>query len=352
MTTNKEEKDIDLLEFVRKLWDNKKFIIKITLIGAIIGLIIAFSIPKEYTSTVVFTTNSNDAKTGNMGALASLARINLGNMGGSEVFSPDLYPNIISSTSFIQGLLDINVRDKNKGIDTSLYVYLKDEQNEAWWNYVLKAPGLLVSLISPNKGEKKGNEVSKYFISNEEMKVIETLKGFYRINTDKKTGITTFEVTSQSPVISAFLVDSITFYLQSYIIQERTKKSQTDLENSHKLYNQYKDNYDKSQQKLALFADRNKNIISETYRINQKKLEDEVSLAYTVYNQMAQQVQVNEIKVQDDTPVFTIIQPAIEPIYPTGPKKKIILGALIFLSSIIAACWILRSDIISLFKTK
>ena len=181
------------------------------------------------------------------------------------------------------------------------------------------------------------------------MEIIERLKDSYWINTEKKTGITTFEVVSQSPVISAFLVDTLTSYLQSYIIQERTKKSQTDLDNSRKLYKQYKDNYSESQQKLASFVDRNKNIISEAYRFNQKRLEDEASLAYAVYNQMAQQVQMNEIKVQNDTPVFTIIQPAIEPLYPSKPKKKIILVGVMFLGLIGACGWVLKKDLISFF---
>ena len=87
MKEKNKEVEIDLLELARKLWNNKKFIIKVTLIGAVIGIVIAFSIPKEYTSTVVFTTNANQSTSGNMGALASLAGINLGNMGTSDVFN-------------------------------------------------------------------------------------------------------------------------------------------------------------------------------------------------------------------------------------------------------------------------
>lgn len=343
MVDNKDEKEIDLLELARKLLDNKKVIIKVTFIGVVVGLIIAFSIPKEYTSSVSFTTKSNKS-TGNMGALASLAGINL-NHQSSEDFSPELYPNIINSTSFVQGLLCINVEDKDQNIDTTLYIYLQNEQKSAWWNFLLKAPGLLFSLFKSEQTKDREGVTSQFFISDEEMGVIETLTNSYNISTDKKTGVTVFEVTSQSPTLSAFLADTITSYLQSYIIQERTKKSQTDLENSRKLYDQYKENYDKAQQKLAEFIDRNKNIISESYRSKQRKLELEANLAYDVYNQMAKQVQMNEIKVQDETPVFTIIQPAIKPIYPSGPKKKMILIAFVFFALVVSISWVLRDDL-------
>lgn len=338
MEEKNKEVEIDLLELACKLWSNKKFIIKVTIIGAIVGLVIAFSIPKEYTSTVVFTTSSGSSSTGgNMGALASLAGINL-NSQSSDVFSPELYPSIVNSTSFIQGLLDIKVKDSSRGVDTTVYSYLKDEQKSAWWNYILRAPGLFISLFSKSdQSPETIGATNKYFISDEEIGIINALKSSYSINTDKKTGVTMFEVTSQSPEVSAFLTDTITSYLQSYIIQERTRKSQTDLENSRRLHIQYKDNYDKAQQKLASFIDRNQNIISESYRSNQRKLELEANLAYNIYDQMAKQVQMNEIKVQDETPVFTIIQPAIEPLFPSKPKKKMLILAFIFIS-FVSAC--------------
>lgn len=351
-----EEKDkgveIDLLELARKLWDNKKFIVKVTLIGVVVGLVIAFSIPKEYTSSVSFTiTKSNKSTSGNMGALASLAGINL-NIQSSEDFSPELYPNIINSTSFVQGILGIKVEDKSQKIDTTLYAYLQNEQKSAWWNYLLRAPGLLFSLFKSEQTKEDGI-TSQFLITDEEMKVIGALANSYSISTDKKTGVITFEITSQSPTISAFLADTITSYLQSYIIQERTKKSQADLENSRKLYEQYKENYDKSQQRLAEFLDRNKNIISESYRSNQRKLELEANLAYDVYSQMAKQLQMNEIKVHDNTPVFIIIQPSIQSLYPIKPSKRNITIVFLFISIIGAFTWILRENIIkSLFVRK
>ena len=347
---DKKEVEIDLLELGQKLLANKRFVIKVTIIGAIVGLVIAFSMPKEYTSIVAFTTDSNKSSSGNMGALASLAGINL-NPQSSDTFSPELFPSIVNSTSFIQGLLDIKIKDSSREVDATVYSYLKDGQKSTWWNYILRAPGLFISLFSKSdQSLETVNTTNKHFISNEEIEIINALKSSYSINTEKKTGVTTFEITSQSPEIAAFLADTITSYLQSYIIQERTRKSQTDLENSRKLHIQYKDNYDNAQQKLASFIDRNKNIISESYRSNQRKLELEANLAYSIYDQMAKQVQMNEIKVQDDTPVFTIIQPAIEPLFPSNPKKKIILVTFVLLSLLGACGWILGREYIKQFK--
>lgn len=72
------EKEIDLLELGKKLWANRKFIIKVSALGLIIGIIVAFSIPKEYTTTVILAPESNSSNGGNMGALAAIAGINMG----------------------------------------------------------------------------------------------------------------------------------------------------------------------------------------------------------------------------------------------------------------------------------
>lgn len=353
MVDNKEEVEIDLLELGKKLWSKKRFVIKCSIIGAVVAIVIAFSIPKEYTTTVVLTTGSGESGKGSMGALASMAGINLGGMQSEDVFSPDLYPSVLNSTPFIQGLLDINVRDDERGINTSLYEYISKDQKAPWWSYILKAPGALISIFSSNEdtGEASTNSNPRY-IPQEEMSLIEAIKNSYKVATDKKTGITSIDVTSQSPKISAFLADTLTSYLQNYVIEQRTKKANTDLVNSEKLYEQSKKDYYKSQQNLAAFADANMNVISAKYKINQEKLQNEASIAYSVYNQMAQQVQMNKIKVQDNTPVFTIIQPAIEPLFAEKPKRKIIIIGLVFLSILGACSWILGKDYIQQLTNK
>ena len=47
-----EEKEIDIMEMAMKLWTQRKRIIKWCVAGAVIGLIVAFSIPREYSTTV------------------------------------------------------------------------------------------------------------------------------------------------------------------------------------------------------------------------------------------------------------------------------------------------------------
>lgn len=47
-----EENEIDLLELAMKLWKQRKKILMWCLVGAVVGLVVAFSLPKEYDTSV------------------------------------------------------------------------------------------------------------------------------------------------------------------------------------------------------------------------------------------------------------------------------------------------------------
>ena len=66
-----------------------------------------------------------------------------------------------------------------------------------------------------------------------------------------------------------------------------------------------------------------------------------MSLSYNLYNQMAQQLQLAKAKVQESTPVYTVLQPAIVPLKASKPSKMMILAGFVFLAAAGAAAWIL-----------
>lgn len=342
-----EEKEVDFLTLANKMWASKNLIIRSLSIGLIVGLVVAFSIPKEYTATVILTPESQSTTSGNMGSLAALAGINVSNTNGIDALaSPDLYPNVINSTPFLKGLLNIRIVDLQTNIDTTMYSYMSDYQSVAWWNYILKVPGFVKRLLfTPEKTVVSNDKSNDRFISEEEQMVLRAMADRLIISSDKKTGVTTIDVIMQNPNIAAFVADTVTSYLQSYIIKYRTQKARTDQIFAEELYDEAQTNYHESQQKLATFIDGNMHVVSARYAANQKKLEDEMALAFSIYTQTAQQLQLAKVKVQDTTPVFTVIQPAVEPLYPTKPLKKLILVGFVFFAFVSVTVWILRKDI-------
>ena len=209
----------------------------------------------------------------------------------------------------------------------------------------MNVPFYLKKLITSSEPTIESKEKSPRVLSKEETAVIESLRSKLTVSSDKKTSTISIDVTMQSPKVSALIADTLTSYLQSYIIKYRTQKAREDLLFAEKLNQEAKENYNKAQSTLASFIDGNMNVVSARYRTTQERLQNEVTLAYSVYNQTAQQLQMAKIKVQNTTPVFTIIQPSIEPLYASKPQKKMILFGVLFLSFVGASIWILRKDI-------
>lgn len=334
------EKEIDLLDLAKKLWNRRRLIFRVSFVGLIVGVVIAFSIPKEYATTVLLAPEATSGSNGNMGALAAITGVNLSGNSSSSDISMDIYPNIVESTPFLLGLANSRIINKQKGFDTTLYAYIKDNQNKAWWTAIFGLPRMLIGLFSSTDNSSVG-EADKLELTKDQMEVIGNLKDRISILVDKKTGVITLDVTMQDPLVSASVADTLTSYLQSYIIQYRTEKARQDLVFAEQLYSEAKIDYTKAQQRYADYLDRNQNVILASYRVNQEKLQQEMALAYNVYTQIAQQLQLAKVKVQDVTPVYTIIQPAIIPLFPSNPNKKLIIIGFAFLFAVGASVYIL-----------
>ena len=128
-------------------------------------------------------------------------------------------------------------------------------------------------------------------------------------------------VTMQDAHIAACLTDSVMCRLQNYVTNYRTNKARQDFEFQKGLFERKKKEYEIAQENYAKFSDANKNIILQSYRAEQVRLENEMNLAYQVYTSVAQQLQIAEAKVQEITPVYTIVEPATIPVKASKPSK-------------------------------
>ena len=57
-----------------------------------------------------------------------------------------------------------------------------------------------------------------------------------------------------------------------------------------------------------------------------------MTLTFNVYNTLAQKLEQDKLRVQEQTPVYTIIQPATVPLKASSPKKPLILIGFVFLA--------------------
>lgn len=84
------------------------------------------------------------------------------------------------------------------------------------------------------------------------------------------------------------------------------------------------------QKKYADYLDLMIILFCKVPRAEQERLQNDMSLAYQVYSQVASQLQVARAKVQEEKPVFAVVEPAVVPLTLRGQVKKYMFWHLSF----------------------
>lgn len=344
---HEDDQDVDILELVMKLWDRKKKICLWCVIGAFLGLIIAFSIPKEYTTDVTLAPElGNTQKSSGLSALASMAGISTATEGMSDAVNPLLYPDVVSSVPFLVGLFDVPVEDLDGHSRITVREYVENDLRSPWWSAVIGLPFKLLGHLSAkdedNNVHKKKTDA--FQLTKQEYEVVQALQQRVMASVDSKTAVITISVEMQDPLVSAILADTVVSRLQEYITDYRTNKARKDLEYAETLNREARENYYKAQQKYADYLDRNNGLIIHSAMTTRERLQNEATLAFNLYNQTSQQVQKAKAKVQENTPVYATVSPATVPIKPTSPRKMLILVGCVFLAFVACSAWILFGE--------
>ena len=351
-----QEIEIDLMDILRKIIGIRKKIYKAAGIGLIIGIIIAISIPKQYTVEVTLSPEMGSTKGGGLSGLAASFLGSGATMSdGTDALNASLSADIVSSTPF---LLELSVMEipasENKKMTLNTYL---DEESSPWWSYIIGLPSMVIggvkSLFIKEDEETisdRGNQ-GTIELSKKESQKIETLKKMIIASVDKKTSMTTVAVTLQNPKVAAVVADSVVGKLQEYIINYRTSKAKEDCIYLERLFKERQQEYYVAQKRYADYMDSHDNIILQSVRAEQERLQNDMSLAYQVYSQVASQLQVARAKVQEEKPVFAVVEPAVVPLEPSGTSKKIYVLAFVFLAVCIVIFWnLFGKDFLNKFK--
>lgn len=340
-----DELEIDLMEYVRKLWKARKLLLKVAGIAAAVGLVIAFSIPKKYTAEVILSPESRKGGGSNLSGMAAMLGIGNISMGGdANALNFSMASDIVASTPFILELIDTRVQTLDGEMDTTLVAYL-GTQSVPWWNTLMSLPskaiGGVMSLFSSNEETTEKKPIDPFRLTPQQKGQIGAIQSIINIEPDKKSGMTKLSVTVQDPLVAATMADTVLVKLQKYITKYKTSKAEEDLKYWEQLYKERQDEYYKAQEKYAKYSDANQGVILQSVRIEQERLQNEQSLAFQVFTQVATQLQMSRAKLQEEKPAFAVLEPASVPLLPTGTSKKIIVLGLAFLAVAVTSAWVL-----------
>lgn len=344
-----EESEIDIMELISKLWKKRKMIIKWCVAGAVIGLVIGFSIPKTYTASVTLAPEIQQKTGSGVSSIASMMGVNLNN--SLDAINAEMFPDVVHSTPFIVELFDLPVTFEHKDtvVNTTLLDYMLEYQKSPWWSHVIKAPfkalAWCIDLVTPDeKEEGVAGPLNPTNLPKKERGVVKFFAENIMVNVDKKSLKTQISLDLQDPQVVYTVVNAVVENLKQYMTDYRSSKSRQDVENLSVICEQRKADYYKAQQAYAEYIDANKSVIRQSAQAERERLQQEMNLAYQVYSQVAQQLEGSRIQAEQDKPVFVVVQPPVVPIQKTAPSKAKMLVIWTFLAGCCAAAWVLFGE--------
>ena len=336
---------------LRRVWaamKKHKRLYYITLpVAFVAACLITLGIPNYYRCEVTLAPESGGG--GNMGSLASLASsfgVNIG--GGSsngDAITPMLYPDMMKSTEFLTSLFDIKVQKDEDDRVMTYFDYLDNETKSPWWSSAKKA---IFGLFIPKKdeGPKKDEQqhVNPFRLTQKQSSMAGAIAGNIKCTFDRRVDLIIIEVTDQDPLVAATVADSVQARLQEALVEYRTKKARHDLEYVESLHKEAKRNYERACEIYADFMDANQDVILESERLKQNKLENEMQLLYNNYNAISAQVLAAKAKLQEATPAFCTLNNATVPLAKAGPKRSRIVLMFVFFIFLCTTTWILYKE--------
>lgn len=330
-----EDEGIDIMEYVKQLWNGRKTVIIFTCVFIVLGFVAALTMKRTYSVSTVMVPQVGSKSNSSLSSLASLAGFDLGTATSATELSPLIYPQIVSSVPFRKELMYTPLHYAAIDTAVSMYTYTKDIAKPTVMStvkkYTIGLPGVILGAIKGKKPDvalpvsDADDSPKPVVLTKDEVKILKQVGESVSLSVDKKEGYITLNVTGSEPIMTAELAMKAQQLLQEEITRFRVEKSQNELDYIQARYDEIKAEAESYQEQLAKINDRSQNMTGSYYRIEQERIQAKYNLANGIYNEMAKQLEQGKIQVKKDTPVFTVIQPVTVPTQPSNSRAKTLI---------------------------
>ncbi|MBR3609084.1 MAG: chain-length determining protein [Bacteroidales bacterium] len=334
---------IDVMTTIKKIWDLRKTLIKIGIITFVISCVIVLLIPKKYSTMVTLAPEAGQNGEGMLSGVASMLGMGGLNIGeDADALNVDLYPDIVSSTPFMLDILDTRVKMLDNPQEEILLVeYLENHTGSILGKIVALPIKGIKALKEMFSDEDEDVRYHEYQITKDQLIHIKTLRKIIITYVSNKTGVTNIEVTTEDPLVTAILTDTVVTKLKEKIINYRIAKVAQDCQYWEHIYEERKADYHAKQDEYARYVDSNKNIVLQSAKAEEERLQNEALLAYQLYSNVATQLQLVRAKVQEAKPAFAVVEPATVPLKAAGLGRSITVIVMVLVTEIVAILWLL-----------
>ncbi len=306
-----------------------------------LGLVVAIFGETKYTAgSVVIPQTGQKTSGGNLQGLAAMAGINLGLSEQGDLISPIVYPMVVSSVPFHKELMYSKITVGGYDEQVTLLTYFTEKGYRKFSlfpflkKYTLELPYLIWGAM---RGREDTDAPAGTFsqgdmerLSMREHRCMKILSSSLSVKVNEKNGYIALSATMPEALMAAHVAARAQELLQEYITRFKLQKAQENLDFVEARYREVEADFENKQRALASFQDANRNISSAVARTRESSLENEYNLAFSIYSELARQREQASIKVKEDTPIFTVVEPVTVPLLKSAPRRMLIMVISLF----------------------
>lgn len=340
------DEKLNLFHIATVLWEERKKILISVGVVFVIGLFIYKIKPRTFTADASLLPEiANNNRSGNQAyrQISNFLNLNSNSEGGSANLKISLYPKIVQSLPFELELIKQPLYFSTLDTTISIYTYYTQFARPSFYaylkHYTIGSSALEAQMFVHRKKKADPTDTTvyskflnkKYILHTEGSRISVAVGAGSLINVENTPDdITKVSAHLPDPTAAADLVSATTQLLTKYVTNYRVNKAKNDEEFIQKQTDQARQKYIDSQNALDQFNDSHVNLVTAQAKSESERLGAQYKLAFNLYQNLAQQLDQAKIKVQQQTPVFSTLEPARIPSGRKDPSLKVVIVGSIF----------------------
>lgn len=346
--TNNSEDEVDIWDLVRIIWDGKLYIFICSFLFLGFAIFHISNGPTEYSSSAVLLQETSREASGSQRLLQNFGLpfgATGGSIGESGRIPASLYPTIISSANFRFDIIYEEIEFSRFEEPTTLYEYFNNHfqtpRRDIVYSFIRQYTYLFPFkvfdwIINFSLFDTEEEIVEEEIIieiddrllslSGGERRVFSQLYGRISLSIDGNliTVSTTMPDRKAAAMLNVLVIDRI----QEYVTNYQTEKALQSLNFIQQKKEQAKERYEEAQNALALFRDQNIVLSTNIARTEDERLSNQRNVMFNIYNSLAVELEQAQLRLQEETPVFSIFQKPSLPTVSLGGSNRIVVASL------------------------
>ena len=298
------------------VWQHRKLMGRLAVLGVLVGLVVWLSIPNEYETDIFTAAEARVVYVDPDGAVTTRNDPRADRI--RDAILPSHYRALIASPTFLMPLSRIPVTlDDDAHTSMTLYDYMAEHQRYPWWQYIVSGVFSIPRLMLAPFRDNDEDTLSQKQAFGETLPADN--EGVVRLSRKDARVV--------KALIRSFDVDdSLLAHLHRYMNRYRREKEQQRLVENEELLRQTREDYHRAQDEYARYADSHRALATTAARAELAKYRVRMQLAEREYRRASRLVQASRRRVAMERPVLTVIEGARVPRHPASPSASLTIG--------------------------